>query len=64
MSQPRVVEGAHVGEGQRLCGTTLNRIWWHPLTMSVLFGGWEADKTWEWGEGPELGEHMRAQLQS
>lgn len=30
----------------------LNRMWWHPLTMSVLFGGYEG----YWARGGEGGE--------
>lgn len=49
------------GEGQRLCSVTLNRLWWYPLTASVLFGGWKRLGT---GEGQEENAGERPQLQS
>lgn len=61
LSWPEEVEGTHVGEGQRLCSMTLNRMWWHPLSMSVLFGGIE--ETWAREEG-QTRDCLRAQLQS
>lgn len=32
-------QGCDAGEGSRLCSMALNRMWWHPLTVSVLFEG-------------------------